>query len=121
MNRRFDSGYDPSQIRVVPSPEAEACDSGWWRTTWKIETLPQEVIGDLHLPPPSHELGDLSLIVGVVLAAPGHITVEVLSRHEKLIGEEIAYVSLVMQAIRALYQEIIVDGYTDHPILRVAG
>jgi hypothetical protein len=50
----------------------------------------------------------------------GQITVEVLSRYEKLLGEEIAYISLVMQAIRTLYQEVTIDGHKDHPILRMA-
>ncbi len=46
--------------------------------------------------------------------------VEALSRHDKLRGEEVAYISLVMQTIRASYQDIMIDGYSDHPILGMA-
>jgi hypothetical protein len=120
MDPKDFSMYDSVQVRVVPFPAAEAWGDGWWRVTWEVETTPGELPRAMHLPPPSRELDDLTLVVAVLPREPGQITVEVLSRHEKLIGEEIAYISLVMQAIRALYQEITVDGYHDHPILHMA-
>lgn len=120
MDPKDFSMYDSAQVRVVPFPEAEACGDGWWRVAWRVEVTPWELPRDLHLPPPSRELGDLTLVVAVLPRQPGQITVEALSRHEKLIGEEVAYISLVMQAIRALYQEITIDGYENHPILRMA-
>ncbi|SRR5579883_1849716 len=112
--------YDSVQVRGIPFPNAESCGDGWWRSVWKIETQPRELLKNLHLPPPSLEIGDVALIIAVVLTEPGQITVEVLSQHEKLIGEEVAYISLVMQTIRSSYQEITIDGHVDHPILHMA-
>jgi len=121
MNNRYNSGYDPSQIRLVPFPKAKVYGDGWWCSAWEVETVPRELPKGLRLPPPPWEIGGAPLIVAILAREPGQITVEVLSRHEKLFGEEVAYISLIMQAIHALYPEITIEGYSDHPVLRMAG
>lgn len=113
--------YNSLYIQAISFPKAEAWGNGWWRVAWEIETTPQTLPSDLYLPPPSPEVGDLALIVAVLPREPGRITIQALSRYEKLIGEEVAYISRIMQAIRDLYQTITIDGYSQHPILRMAG
>jgi len=120
MIRHYEPGYDPSQIRVVPFPQAEEYGDGWWRSAWEVETTPRELSRGWRLPHPSRELADIAPIVTVSSYEPGRVLVEALSRHDKLNGEDVAYISLVMQTIRASYQDIIVDGYSDHPILHMS-
>lgn len=120
MSGRFDSGYDSSKIRLVPFPEAQDCGDGWWCSAWEVETSPRELAPGLRLPRPFRELEGLTLVVAVWPREPGRIAVEAFSRHKAIIGEEVAYISLIMQSIRALYEEITIDGYSDHPILRMA-
>jgi len=107
-------------IRVVPPPVAEEYGDGWWRTRWPVVTEPADYPRNLHLPKPFSGLDGLSLVVAVLPGAPGHIVIEQLTKYPRLIGEEAAYISLILQAIRAQYQQITIDGYTDHPILKVA-
>lgn len=114
------SMYESLQIRAIPFPRAEEYGGGWWRVAWEVETTPQVVPRNLRLPTPIGEMDDLTLVVAVLTRDIGRITVQVLSRHEKLLGEEVAYVSLVMQSLRDLYQEIAIDGYSDHPILHMS-
>lgn len=120
MVRHYEPGYDPSRIRVVSFPRVEEYGDGWWRSAWEVETTPRELPRSWRLPRPSRELADMSLIVAVLSYEPGRMMVEALSRHDKLSGEEVAYISLVMQTIRASYQDIMIDGYSDHPILGMA-
>ncbi len=120
MVRRYDPGYDASRIQVIPFPRAEDYGHGWWRSTWEIKTTPPELLLGWRLPHPPRELADLALIVAVSSHRPGRITVEALSHSERLGGEEVAYISLVMQEIHASYQELIIDGHKDHPILHMA-
>ena len=87
-------------IRVVPPPVAEEYGDGWWRIRWSVATEPADYPRNLHLPKPFPGLDGLSLVVAVLPGAPGHI--------------------VILQAIRAQYQQITIDGYTDHPILKVA-
>ena len=119
MDPKDFSKYESLHIRVVPFPEAEDCGDGWWRSEWHVETTPRKLPGDLRLPRPLRELEGLTFVVAAWPRKPGRITVEAFSRHKALIGEEVAYISLIMQAIRDLYQEITIDGYSDHPILRM--
>lgn len=121
VSRRYVSGYDPSQIRAVPFPQGEDYGDGWWRVAWEVQTEPRALSRDLRLPPPPRGIDDVAIVVAVWPREAGRITVEALGRHEKLIGEEVAYISLVMQEIRAHYRGITIDGHVDHPILHMAG
>jgi len=114
------SMYESLQIRAIPFPQPKEYGGGWWCVSWNVEFTPREVLRGLRLPAPVGDMGDVALIVAVLPRDPGRITVEVLSRHERLFGEEVAYASMVMQSLRDLYQEIIIDGYNDHPILHMS-
>jgi len=107
-------------IRVVPPPVAEEYGDGWWRIRWSVATEPADYPRNLHLPQPFSGLDGLSLVVAVLPEAPGHIVIEHLTKYPRLIGEEAAYISLILQAIRSQYQQITIDGYTDHPVLKLA-
>ncbi len=120
MIRQYVSQYNPSKIRVIPFPEGEDYGHGWWRFAWEVEIEPQTLPRGLRLPAPSPEFDDLAMVVAVWPHDPGHITVEALGKHEKLMGEEVAYISLLMQAIRTHYHGVAIDGHTDHPILGMA-
>lgn len=120
MSQRFDSGYDPSKIRLVPWPDGEDCGSGWWRFSWVIMTEPDDPPTQLRLSSPSPELGDLSLIVAIITHEAGRVDLDVLSKGPRLAWNEIAYISLVVQAIGALYRQITVDGHADHPLLHIS-
>ncbi len=62
----------------------------------------------------------MALVVTIVPREPGQIVVQVLTKSPHLAWNEIAYPSLIMWEIRALYRQINIDGYVDHPILRVS-
>jgi len=112
--------YDPARIRAIPFPGAEDYGDGWWRIDWEVRTNPADPPRNLRLPRPFPDLEGISFIVAVVPREPGVIIVEHLTRYPKLIGEEAAYISLILQELRALYTEITIGGYRDHPILNVA-
>jgi hypothetical protein len=62
----------------------------------------------------------MALVVAVLPREPGQIVVQALTKSPQLAWNEIAYLSLVMQAIRALYRQVSIDGHIDHPILRIS-
>ena len=62
----------------------------------------------------------MTLVVVVLPRDPDQIVVQALTKSPRLDWNEIAYLSLVMQAIRVLYRQISIDGYVDHPILRMS-
>ena len=62
----------------------------------------------------------MTLVVAVLPCEPDQIVVQALTKSSPLAWNEIAYVSLIMQEIRALYQQISIDRYNDHPILRIS-
>lgn len=120
MNSQHLADYAALAIRAVPPPVAEACGNGWWRILWVVATDPPSYPMNFHMPEPFPGLDGLSLIVAVLPSEPGHIVIEHLTKYPKLIGEEAAYISLVLQALRSQYQQITIDGYTDHPFLHMA-
>ena len=93
--------YATLPIRVVSPPVAEEYRDGWWRIRWSVTAEPADYPRNLHLLKPLPNLDGLSLIVAVLPGAPGHIVIEHLTKYPRLIGEEAAYISLVLQTIRS--------------------
>jgi len=96
--------YQSLHFRLISLPKSKDCGNGWWCVEWVIMTDP----------------GDMALVVTIVPCEPGQIVVQALTKSPRLAWNEIAYLSLVMREIRALYRGISIDGYVDHPILRVS-
>lgn len=120
MNAQRLPDYQSLQLRPIPSPKPKDCGNEWWCVEWVIKTDPVDWPKHLHVPSPPRELGEMTLIVAVLPCEPGRIVVQALTKSSPLAWNEIAYLSLIMQEIRALYRQISIDGYSDHPILRIS-
>lgn len=119
-NQSDHPNYDVSKIQVVPFPEAQDRGDGWWSVVWRVATEPADPPRGLSTPNPFPRLAGATCVVTVVALEPGNISIELLTRHRQLIGEEVAFVSLLLQRIARLFDRVTIDGHVDHPILSMA-
>jgi len=112
--------YQSLHIRSISLPKPKDCGNGWWCVEWAIMTDPGDWPERLHIPSPPPELRDMALVLTIVPRERGQIVVQTLTKSSRLAWNEIAYLSLVMQAIRALYRQVTIDGHIDHPILHIS-
>ncbi len=101
MDRELGSGYDPSQVEVVPSPEGREVGDGWWRVRWLLSVESNEALTGVHLPVPDTHLGDLTMIVALLPNRSGELELEVLIRHPRLEWNEFGYILLILRLIRS--------------------
>ena len=96
---------------------------GWWRQVWQVEHAQAGTPQLPALPVPPPEGAEFAptgaTLIGVFQAGSGCLRVEVLSRQRQLSSEEVGYVSLLMQALQRNLGPLRINGYEDHPILRV--
>jgi hypothetical protein len=121
MTKRLVTGsYDSQQITVPDWPVATPVANGWWRLAWDIE-YPNDAPPSLpHLPAPGPRMDGLAFVIGLLPSGTRRLTLEVLSRYEKLDPFEIAFISLLLQDLQEHLGPLRIDGHHSHPILRMA-
>ena len=114
--------YNPQQVKVIPffAPPTRL-PAGWWRFQWKVghHSGRNNALSALHLVQPSGE-GDLSLIVALIQISNSELRLEALSRNSQMESPEIGYVSVLLHELQHLLGDLIVDGRTDHPVLKAS-
>jgi hypothetical protein len=121
MARRIVAGvYDGLELVVPDWPVATAVGNGWWRVEWVIEYQADDAPSLPHLPILYPEFANLSFVIALVPAGRQRLRLEVLSRYEKLDPLEIAFLSLLLQDLRDSVGPLRVDGFDNHPMLRMA-
>jgi hypothetical protein len=115
--------YGNVKARYIAFPATVPAGSGWWRQVWQVnhsQTASPELPA---LPAPPSEDAEFAstgaTLIGVFQSGGGCLRVEVLSRQRQLSSEEVGYISLLMQALQRSLGPLRINGYADHPILRV--
>lgn len=110
--------YADLPIRQIPLPQAQQVGESAWRTTWKASYTPAEVPIP-PMPPVPQPLAPIANVIALIADKPGQLRVEVLSDIEVARREELAYLSLVFQRLDAALPDLRIEGYENHPVLRL--
>lgn len=99
---------------------ARKLDHGWWEVTWTItwhsDTNALQVAREFKLPVPPAEYTDLRCVCALLPTDDKALTLQLLSRAERLEVGELVYAALIMVEIRSIVGPLMIDGLVRHPL-----
>lgn len=109
--------YDSVQWRLIPVRLPTEIGGGWFRRQVAIEFVDAPNLETFE-PPDASSLQPTTPIVLLIQSSPNTYRLIMDSRHPDS-GDDLAYLSLVVQRLRKAAGRFLIDGHEDHPLLRL--